>query len=148
MLVSGWPYPCVIRGDLSKGNFADIVIRIPAGVDSTALNRFIVCGSAFWDLVGFGAFSGICLKPEKSTATMGFDGMPMLIPGLIHWRAEGISCDQRAMATFFNLLFASELAVDSVEVKARGRDHVGTLTPYNLCGAHSECQREIPRGHE
>ena len=136
MLINGWDFPVSMTGSVDRGHRVDLTLRIPGLLDSNESNRLMLIVSSFFELSGLGAFCGNRMMPEDCRMQAAWKGCPNMVPGVLHWRFEELSMDFKAWSILFNMIQATEIPIDLIEVKSQGPDHLGTLNPESRCLRH------------
>jgi len=140
MLISGWEFPVSMTGSMDRGQRVDLTLRMPGLLDSKETNRLMLIVSSFFELAGLGAFCGNRLKPEDCQMSAAWNGCPNMVPGVMHWRLDSLSMDFKAWSVLFNMIQATEIPVDLIEINSKGPDHLGTLSPDSRCLRHEAIQ--------
>lgn len=129
--VVGWSFPVSVRGDVTNGSPARIVVEWQPKPDlrRETIDRVKCVGTWWARLAAEGALGGSTLPPHTVSGAPTDDQQPQETGTKIEWKLATLRIDPKALTILFNLLHQSELPISGVTVETEGADRQDVVTP-------------------
>lgn len=129
----GWPFPVALRGDVSSGGPARIVVewQPKEGLDRTLVDRVRCVGSWWLRLGDEGGLGGQRVAPGQGVGKPFDDKQPVEGLAVLTWDIAALAIDPRSITILLNLLLQSELPLRGVTIAADGPEGNEELRPMD-----------------
>ncbi len=127
----GWPFAVAVRGDVSCGGPARIVVEWQPSddLDRTLVDRVRCVGSWWLRLADDGGLGGLSIAPGSGAGRPADEHQPIEGLAVLTWEVAAVAVDPAALTVLLNLLLASELPLRGVLVSAAGVDGNVVIRP-------------------
>lgn len=127
----GWPFPVVVRGDVTSGGPLRIVVEWQPreGLDRTLVDRVRCVGSWWLRLAEEGGLGGQNIPPGNGIGKPVDDKQPIEGLAMLTWDVAALTVDPAALTVLINLLLQSELPLRGVAITAGGPERNDVIKP-------------------